>query len=211
MCGFRGAVCWLGETFSGLVIRWRSGCVVVVTSSSDTNFLASLAEESRSGDLLVWPSRMVVATHLTQPIVLNLMQQHWTLSMTNAVLLNQEDHFNNSMWVAYQYRPHHSLPKHQVVRAAYWIPEEGIVTTTSYQLNKEFVKFRDGVSLIVTATHWPPHVYLFGNTEEVEDERREADSLNFQGPMANILTIIAQKLNFTYETLASCIKLWLHV
>lgn len=84
-----------------LQIRWWSGCVAVVTGSSDTNFLASLAEESSQGHLLVWPSRLVVITQLARHLVQTLLQQHWTMSMINSVLLNLEDHLGYSKYNNY--------------------------------------------------------------------------------------------------------------
>lgn len=65
--------------------------MVVVAVSSNTHFLSCLAEVSRENRLLLWPTLLVVVSHLAQAIVQDLLIQHWSLSMTYAVLMNLEN------------------------------------------------------------------------------------------------------------------------
>ncbi|KAK4324879.1 hypothetical protein Pmani_004529 [Petrolisthes manimaculis] len=71
-------------------VRQRSWCSVVVVVSESKTFLATLANWSLKGRLLVWASRLLVVTRLTLPHLNSLLSSHWTFSMMNTVFLNLE-------------------------------------------------------------------------------------------------------------------------
>ncbi|KAK4314981.1 hypothetical protein Pmani_013764 [Petrolisthes manimaculis] len=99
-------------------------------------------------------------------------------------------------WVVYQHHPY-SLAGPRVVIAAFWAPQDGL-TTTSHKLHQRFRWFQHGASLLVTATHSPPLCNVMQDSNHTErSQRQEESSLNFKGPMPNMLAIIAKKLNFT--------------
>ncbi|KAK3884234.1 hypothetical protein Pcinc_011510 [Petrolisthes cinctipes] len=71
-------------------VRQRSWCSVVVVVSESRTFLATLANWSLKGRLLVWATRLLVVTRLTFPHLHSLLSSHWTFSMMNTIFLNLE-------------------------------------------------------------------------------------------------------------------------
>ncbi|KAK3885058.1 hypothetical protein Pcinc_010712 [Petrolisthes cinctipes] len=67
-----------------------SWCVVVVVVSDDQTFLATFAEWSLKGRLLVWSTRLLVVTRLPREDLVIILSSLRTFSMTNAMMLNAE-------------------------------------------------------------------------------------------------------------------------
>ncbi|KAK4327277.1 hypothetical protein Pmani_002218 [Petrolisthes manimaculis] len=67
-----------------------SWCVMVVVVSDDQEFLATFAEWSLKGRLLVWSTRLLVVTRLPREDLVILLSSLWTFSMTNAMVLKAE-------------------------------------------------------------------------------------------------------------------------
>ncbi|XP_071526298.1 glutamate receptor U1-like [Panulirus ornatus] len=75
--------------------------------------------------------------------------------------------------------------------------------------NPKTFRFRDGASLVAAVVDWPPHVILKGDTSaggaSSTGGRRH---LSIRGPMANLLTVLTQKLNFTYTLVEPDDRAW---
>ncbi|KAK4325372.1 hypothetical protein Pmani_004051 [Petrolisthes manimaculis] len=76
-------------------LRRMSWCVMVVVVSDDRTFLASFAEWSLKGRLLVWSTRLLVVTRLPREDLVLILSSFWTFSMTNAMMLNAEQSSNS--------------------------------------------------------------------------------------------------------------------
>ncbi|XP_071523954.1 probable glutamate receptor [Panulirus ornatus] len=95
------------------MLRQLSWCVTVVVVSDDPAFLAAFADLSYKSGLLVWPTRLLVVTHLPLPELQNLRE---ALSMTNSMLLivkntTSSPRFLSSptLVVAVEIQPYHTI------------------------------------------------------------------------------------------------------
>ncbi|XP_050727640.1 glutamate receptor ionotropic, kainate 5-like isoform X2 [Eriocheir sinensis] len=70
-------------------------------------------------------------------------------------------------------------------------------TRNAMALNPNTFRFRDGASLVVAAEEWPPHVFFRPPADGTTDENSRLQTIS--GPMANMINILAEKLNFTYK------------
>nr|XP_027221743.1 glutamate receptor 3.4-like [Penaeus vannamei] len=175
-------------------LREASWCVNVVVPSDDPAFLASFAESSLRGRLLVWATRLLVVTRLP---LQELRQLYQALSLTNSALLvlGQDLLFARYCWgfegsllvvyVQLPYRP----PSGQLQKVASWSSRGGLVLQEQVFPDK-FSRFPEGASLTVAAEEYIPHV------EVVESP---GPPFSFKGPMANLLDILAKSMNFTYS------------
>ncbi|XP_063584651.1 probable glutamate receptor [Penaeus indicus] len=164
-------------------VRESSSCVSVVVLSDDLAFLASFAESSLRGRLLVWATRLLVVTRLPLQELRRLYQ---TLSLTNsALLVLSQDLVRASIYVQLPYRP----PSGQLQKVASWSSQGGLVLQEKVFPDK-FSRFPEGASLTVAAEQYFPHV------EVVESP---GSSFSFRGPMAKLLDILAKSMNFTYS------------
>ncbi|XP_045124005.1 ionotropic receptor 93a-like [Portunus trituberculatus] len=92
--GKEGGGAWLTPV-SDVVVRARhirrsSWCVTVVVMSDDPDFLAAFAESTLKHRLLGWATRLLVLARLPLHQVHSLLSSHWTFSMMNAMVLNQQ-------------------------------------------------------------------------------------------------------------------------
>lgn len=71
-------------------VRQLSWCTVVVVVSHNPTFLATFAEWSLKGRLLVWSTRLVVVTRLALPQLQAFLPDHWTFAMMNVVFINKD-------------------------------------------------------------------------------------------------------------------------
>ncbi|XP_069982157.1 probable glutamate receptor [Penaeus vannamei] len=164
-------------------LRESSWCVNVVVLSDDPAFLASFAESSLRGRLLVWATRLLVVTRLP---LQELRQLYQALSLTNsALLVLGQDLLFASVYVQLPYRPSSG----QLQKVASWSSRGGLVLQQQVFPDK-FSRFPEGASLTVAAEEYIPHV------EVVESP---GPPFSFIGPMANLLDILAKSMNFTYS------------
>ncbi|XP_069177540.1 uncharacterized protein [Procambarus clarkii] len=111
-------------------VRQVSWCVTVVVVSDDLAFLATFAQWSLKGRLLVWSTRLLVLTRLP---LHHLQVLYGLLSMTNSMLLVVENVFGKlrcGMYVHWPYSP-------QILRAASWSSECGLTLNSNSQLFPE--------------------------------------------------------------------------
>lgn len=78
----------------GPQVRRLVKCVVVIVVSDDYDFLATFAQWSLKLRLLAGSTRMLLLTKLPFYRVEKLLGSYWTLSMMNAMLINQEEESN---------------------------------------------------------------------------------------------------------------------
>ncbi|XP_037782030.1 uncharacterized protein LOC119578533 [Penaeus monodon] len=164
-------------------VRESSSCVNVVVLSDDPAFLASFAESSLRGRLLVWATRLLVVTRLPLQELRRLDQ---ALSLTNsALLVLSQDLVYASVYVQLPYRP----PSEQLQKVASWSSQGGLVLREQVFPDK-FSRFPEGASLTVAAEEYIPHVKVVASP---------GSSFSLKGPMVNLLDILAKSMNFTYS------------
>ncbi|XP_071545437.1 uncharacterized protein [Panulirus ornatus] len=171
-------------------LRQLSWCVTVVVVSDDPVFLATFAEWSLKGRLLLWSTRLLVLTRLPLQQLQGLQK---TFAMTNAMLLIVEDYLGSLECSVYLHLPY-TPEGTQAMRVASWAPRQGLFLTTHLQLfPNKFFKLLHRPKFVVTAEESEPHIGL------VRDGNVIASPLSFKGPMVNVLNIFATTMNFTYR------------
>ncbi|XP_047473672.1 ionotropic receptor 21a-like isoform X2 [Penaeus chinensis] len=179
-------------------LRKLSSCVTLLVLSDDPAFLASFAESSLRGRLLVWATRLLVVTRLPLHELRRLLSSSWTFSMMNAMILNQEEQPQQEM--SYRYSIYSHLPYTpegpQVLRVASWSLSRGLIVTKKTNLFPEkFTNFY-GSRVNVTALPYTPHW--------VEDVAVNADGTStkiYGGTDYFLLSTIAEALNFSIHVL----------
>ncbi|XP_071533860.1 LOW QUALITY PROTEIN: glutamate receptor ionotropic, kainate 2-like [Panulirus ornatus] len=170
-------------------VRQSSRCVTVVVVSDDPAFLATFAQFSLKGRLLIWSTRLLVVTRLPLPELRDL---HKIFAMNNAMLLMVNDATGSPRCVAYVHLPY-STDARQPLRLASWTPARGLILATHLPLFPDkFDKFSSRPKLVVAAEHAEPDVVLV-------PEASTNSSPLFTGPLINLLNILAKAMNFTYS------------
>ncbi|KAG7163538.1 Ionotropic receptor 93a-like 9 [Homarus americanus] len=164
-----------------------SRSVRVVVVSHDPVFLATFAEWSLKGRLLVWATKLLVVTSLPLPQLHSLLSSHWTFSMMNTILLNLDDTPPNLRVSVYTHLPY-TPEGAQVVEVASWTPKRGLVVREGRSLfPPKFSNFY-GAEVNVTALRFPPYW----------DELEGPDGIKqYSGTDYFLLKSIADSLNFT--------------
>ncbi|XP_042239055.1 probable glutamate receptor [Homarus americanus] len=169
-------------------VRQVSWCVTVVVVSDDSAFLAASAEWIFKGRLLVWTNRLLAVTR--RPLS-HLRHLHTSFSMMNAMLLLLDDTSGYPRCSVYLFLPY-SPPGASGVKVATWTHERGLQLTSPLQLFPDkFTRFVHRPQLVVAAEEFQPHVL-------VKATEAPGRSLSFAGPMAELLHLLANTLNFTY-------------
>ncbi|XP_069169913.1 probable glutamate receptor [Procambarus clarkii] len=174
-----------------LRVRQVSWCVTVVVVSDDLAFLATFAQWSLKGRLLVWSTRLLVVTRLP---LHHLQVLHTLLSMTNSMLLvveNDSKVNRCSVYIQLPYSPRGA----QALKVASWTPHQGLALTSSLPLFPDkFSRLLHHPTLVVAGEVYP------GQTEELVDDPGAPDGkrLVFRGPAASVLDYLAQAINFSY-------------
>ncbi|KAG7159495.1 probable glutamate receptor isoform X1 [Homarus americanus] len=172
-------------------VRQVSWCVTVVVVSDDSAFLAASAEWIFKGRLLVWTNRLLAVTR--RPLS-HLRHLHTSFSMMNAMLLLLDDTSGYPRCSVYVHLPYSSQDA-QVLEIATWSSRHGLVLTTHLPLFPDkFYRFVHRPQLVVAAEEYQPHVL-------VKTTEAPGRSLSFAGPMAELLHLLANTLNFTYTFL----------
>ncbi|XP_037782039.1 uncharacterized protein LOC119578542 [Penaeus monodon] len=176
-------------------LRRLSSCVTLLVLSDDPAFLASFAESSLRGRLLVWATRLLVVTRLPLQELRRLLSSSWTFSMMNAMVLNQEEQPQQEMYSVYSHLPY-TPDGPQVLRVASWSLSRGLIVAKKTKLFPEkFTNFY-GSGVNVTALPYTPHW--------VEDVVVNADGTStkiYGGTDYFLLSTIAEALNFSIHVL----------
>ncbi|XP_069190864.1 uncharacterized protein [Procambarus clarkii] len=111
-------------------LRQVSWCVTVVVVSDDLTFLATFAQWSLKGRLLVWSTRLLVVTRLP---LHHLHHLHTLLSNTNSMLIIYEESLDSIRCGVYLQVPY-SPQGAQALKVASWTPQRGLALTSSLPL-----------------------------------------------------------------------------
>ncbi|XP_071526993.1 glutamate receptor ionotropic, delta-1-like [Panulirus ornatus] len=178
------------ERLVSVEVRQLSWCMTVVVVSDDPAFLAAFMESSLKNLLLVWSTKLLVVTRLSLP---QLQHLHTSFSMTNTVLLVVDDNHGLLECRAYVHLPY-SPPDAQPLQAASWTPERGLAPTAHHKLFPDkFNTLPHGPTLVVAAEEFLPHTGL------VRKDGVISSIPLFEGPMVDLLEILAITMNFTYN------------
>ncbi|XP_071526994.1 LOW QUALITY PROTEIN: probable glutamate receptor [Panulirus ornatus] len=173
-----------------LRVRQLSWCMTVVVVSDDPAFLAAFMESSLKNLLLVWSTKLLVVTRLSLP---QLQHLHTSFSMTNTVLLVVDDNHGHLECHAYVHLPY-SPTGTQPLQVASWTSAKGLTHISSRRLFPDkFDALLHRPFLIVAAEVYLPHIELF------KEDGVTSPTQLFQGPMVNLLEILANTMNFTYK------------
>ncbi|XP_037782032.1 uncharacterized protein LOC119578535 [Penaeus monodon] len=173
-------------------LRMSSWCANVVVLSDDPASLASFAESSLRGRLLVWATRLLVVTRLPLQEIDGVLSTHWTFSMMNTmVAILGEENFTR----VYSHLPYTPAGS-QVVRLAHWTPQRGLAVRNGSKLfPQKFDNFYGG-TINVTAKNYKP---LWFEVEEVAPNGGVVKRTT--GMDYLLLDAVSKSLNFTYNNL----------
>ncbi|XP_045111731.1 glutamate receptor ionotropic, kainate 2-like [Portunus trituberculatus] len=166
-------------------VRRLSRCTVVLVVSHDSQFLAAFAKWSMKSRLLVWATRLLVATRLTLPQLQPLLTFYWTYTMMNAAFLSL-NHVSSS-YPVFSYLPYTPAGP-QVVHVASWTPLLGVIVTEGHMLFPEKFSNFYGSQVNVTALPFAPFW---------EEQKGTGNITLYSGTDYYTLAAIASALNFT--------------
>ncbi|XP_063886454.1 ionotropic receptor 21a-like isoform X2 [Scylla paramamosain] len=175
--------------------RQLSWCSMVVVVSLDPDFLIAFAEWSLKGRLLVWTTKLLVVSRLTNTQLQDLLPAHWTFSMMNTVFLNMEGDAEQPRCGMYTYLPY-SKGGSQMVKIAFWTPAHGFKHLSSVSFFQD--KFQNFYGAKVNVTSEPYMPYWD------EEEVLAADgskTIVYRGSDYRMVDAIASALNFTVRVL----------
>ncbi|XP_071536824.1 glutamate receptor ionotropic, kainate 2-like [Panulirus ornatus] len=172
-------------------LRQLSWCVTVVVVSDNPAFLASFAQWSLKGHLLVWPTRLLALTHLP---LLDLQDLQRTFSVMNAMLIVVNDALEYVRCRVYIYLPY-SPQEAQVSLVATWTSHEGIRLTSQLPLFPDkFSKFPHRPTLMVAAEMTPYNKLILEDDASAPGGKR----ITFRGPMSKLTHYFSTALNFSF-------------
>ncbi|XP_037782033.1 glutamate receptor ionotropic, delta-1-like [Penaeus monodon] len=173
-----------------------SECTNVVVLSDDPAFLASFAESSLRGRLLVWATRLLVVTRLPLQELRRLLSSSWSFSMMNAMALLMDGSRYQSFGV-YSYLPY-SPAGAQMVRVASWSSSRGLTFVGRHQLfPQKFTNFH-GATVNITALPYRPYWI-----EQTTVAPNGTAVTTYTGSDGLMMHAMAQTLNFTSNVLPS--------
>ncbi|XP_047482917.1 uncharacterized protein LOC125034880 [Penaeus chinensis] len=178
-------------------VRNSSYCTRVVVLSDDPAFLASFAESSLRGRLLVWATRLLVVTRLPLHELRRLLSSSWTFSMMNAMALLIDDGSGYQSYRVYTHLPY-SPAGARVVRVASWSSARGLTLASRHQLfPQKFTNFH-GATVNITALPYRPYW-----TEKTTVAPNGTAVTTYTGSDALMMHVMAQTLNFKFKVLPS--------
>ncbi|XP_069190851.1 glutamate receptor U1-like [Procambarus clarkii] len=179
-------------------LRQVSWCVSVVVVSDDLTFLATFAQWSLKGRLLVWSTRLLVLTRLP---LHHLHILHTLLSNTNSMLIIYEESLDNVRCGVYLQVPYSPLGA-QAVKVASWAPQRGLALTSSLPL------FPDKFSRLLQRPTLKLATEINPLNSLVTQEAGVAGKLQFVGPAPDLVSYLAKALNFSYTYLRPSDGAW---
>ncbi|XP_071540827.1 glutamate receptor U1-like [Panulirus ornatus] len=181
-------------------LRQVSRCVTLVVVSDDPVFLVASAEWLLNGRLLKWSNRLLAVT--SRPLH-DLRHLHGTFSMMNSMVMIVDADKSYPSCKMYVYLPF-SPSEDRVDWVASWSTSRGFTLSVQLPLFPEKFSMFDKTyirllghrfvyrpTLLVAAEEFPPHVIL-------DPKWIPGRPINFIGPIANVLELIAQDCNFSY-------------
>ncbi|XP_071534086.1 ionotropic receptor 21a-like [Panulirus ornatus] len=179
-------------------LRLLARCLTVVVASDDPAFFAAFAESSDTGRLVVWTTRLLAVTggSVMASDVKQLLRQHWTLSMMNAMFLVLSATPGGVRCGVYTHLPYSPVGA-QVVRLASWTPARGLVLNARHKLFPDKYDNFHGSPLNMTVFPFSP----YWMDVERSDSTGGATTMTRTGRDYTILETVAAALNFTINIL----------
>ncbi|XP_069982138.1 ionotropic receptor 21a-like [Penaeus vannamei] len=188
-------------------LRKASWCVSVVVLSDDPAFLASFAESSLRGRLLVWATRLLVVTRLPLQELRRLLASSWTFSMMNTMVVHREEenvgygfgkleNTARKRWRVYAHLPYSPVGA-RMAHVASWTPRKGLVIKPPLSLFPEKFSNFYGALVNVTGLPYPPYWDVIGEEEAPDGTKREV----YSGTDYRLLQTVAETLNFTFQVI----------
>ncbi|XP_069169915.1 probable glutamate receptor isoform X2 [Procambarus clarkii] len=173
-------------------LRVVSRCMMMVVVSDDRSFLSSFAELSFQLRLLVWSTRLLVATHLP---LQELQHLHKVLASRNAMLL-VTDSSSVSVRCSVYVRLPYSAPGASPLQVASWTPRRGLVHSSSFTLFPDkYFRFASAPELTIAVIIMAHHDAVVIDDPSSPGGKR----LTYSGPITNVIRYLAKSLNFTYR------------
>ncbi|XP_042856547.1 glutamate receptor-like [Penaeus japonicus] len=164
-------------------VRQLSWCTSVVVLSDDPAFLASFSELILRSRLVLWSTKLLVVTRTS---LQELRHLYATFSVMNAMLMLLR-HDGISLFVNLPYDPSEAQ-----VRVASFTRQRGLVLRSDLKLFPEkFKKLSWSPSFVVVAEEYRPHVVI--------ENTAPGDPVSVMGPMVNLLSALAEGMNFSYS------------
>ncbi|XP_066984761.1 ionotropic receptor 21a-like [Macrobrachium rosenbergii] len=171
-------------------LRRLSRNELVVVVSANVEFVKSFAEYSLKGRLLVWSSRFILVTKLPVLNLQQLLMNHWTFLMMNAMAINSEMILGRTRWSVYTAMPYSPKGK-QITRVASWTQDKGLKFLTSFGVFPEkFTNFY-GAEVNISVLTYSPY---WTTTQTTNSDGTVTES--YKGSDAMFMAAIAKALNF---------------
>ncbi|XP_042232877.1 uncharacterized protein LOC121873406, partial [Homarus americanus] len=162
-------------------LRELSSHTIIVVISNDPAFLAAFNEWFLKTRLLVWSTRLLVVTRLPLPKLHHLQR---TFSKMNAMLVISSDNDLGNI----------SPREAQALRVASWTPTSGIILASNLPLFPDkFTKFPHRPTLLAASEGNPFNKIIAIEASEAPGKK----SINFKGPVPNLMDYLAKALNFS--------------
>ncbi|XP_069982141.1 ionotropic receptor 21a-like [Penaeus vannamei] len=175
-------------------LRQESWCTNVVVLSDDPAFLASFAESSLRGRLLVWATRLLVVTRLPLQELRRLLASSWTFNMMNAMMLSIDSESEILRCSIYVHVPFSTKAK--VVHVASWTASQELSLKAKTALFPEkFNNFHGGL-INITALPFRPYW-----VEEVTEAADGTILKTYAGSDGQLMNTLAERLNFTFRVM----------
>ncbi|XP_064109541.1 glutamate receptor ionotropic, kainate 2-like [Macrobrachium nipponense] len=161
--------------------------MTLIAVSDDQKNLSYIVEGAVGNNVLIWPTRLLIVTHLSLRELHHLRK---SLSVSNAMVMELTK--NSRRCGVYLYLPY----SHRVVLSASWTESTGLDVYGDQQLfPNKFKKLRDGAEIVVAGNNLPPHISI----QEVAKENGQGREFLYSGPVMRLLRILATNVNFTYR------------
>ncbi|XP_063614361.1 uncharacterized protein LOC134787514 [Penaeus indicus] len=175
-------------------LRQASWCTNVVVLSDDPAFLASFAESSLRGRLLVWATRLLVVTRLSLQELRRLLSSSWTFSMMNTMMLLIDSETEVLRCSIYVHLPFSNKAK--VAHVVSWTaPQELVLKAKTALFPEKFNNFHGG---LVNITALPFRPYW---VEEVKEAADGTIVKTYAGSDGQLMNTLAERLNFTFRVM----------
>nr|XP_045600082.1 probable glutamate receptor [Procambarus clarkii] len=172
-------------------LRQVSWCVTVVVVSDDLTFLATFAQWSLKGRLLVWSTRLLVVTRLP---LHHLHHLHTLLSNTNSMLIIYEESLQSIRCGVYLQVPYSPLGAH-ALRVASWTPQRGLALTSRLPFFPDkFSRFLERPVLVAVTEVNPLNKLITEAVASCHGGHLDA----FSGPVPKLMDFLASALNFSF-------------
>ncbi|XP_068224022.1 probable glutamate receptor [Palaemon carinicauda] len=202
-------------------------CVILIVATTSPSFLETILGLYAYDLQLVWKQRPILVTNVPLATLKGLIQAHWKLFATSAVVVHVQDAKLEKRWIGiYSHQPFSPQNGGEVIRTASWTPLRGLVTAPKKKIEdvksdtvccgetlsvKEALKDPVTMNRILLSPRTfrfekPVTVVISGEhwpTHIVLNERNQVS-----GSMGSLLNALSQSLNFSYKIVRPEDGLW---